>query len=252
MTTAALLETKGLTAGYGNTTILRDVSLTVPLGQIIAVVGPNGAGKTTLARAIAGVATVFEGETLLNGEIVTKWPIERRARAGMASVPEGRRLFPALSVADNLDLALFAKRRQLSTKERSQLLQSVLEMFPVLQTRAKQKAGSLSGGEQQMLAIGRALMLQPKLLILDEPSTGLAPIVIDRIFERIQYVAKTMGCGCLLIEQRAMTALAVSSYVFALDRGRITFAGAPIEIQNDAKLRNLYLGGVATKEIPLV
>lgn len=241
-----LMQTRHLTAGYGATTILHDVTISIPRGEIVAVVGPNGAGKTTLARAVAGFAQIFDGTITLAGERIDGWPVEKRARAGVASVPEGRRLFPMLSVEDNLELALFARRHKLSAPARSDLLASAAEMFPVLRERAGQRAGSLSGGEQQMLALARALMLEPQLLVLDEPSTGLAPIFVERIFERIARFVATVGCGCLLIEQRAVTALAVSSHAYALDRGRITFAGASKEIRSDERLRDAYLGGGAT------
>jgi branched-chain amino acid transport system ATP-binding protein len=239
------MQIRGLTAGYGATTILHDIDIVIPAGRIVAVVGPNGAGKTTLARAIAGVARIFSGEVELAGEAIGAWSVQRRARAGIASVPEGRRLFPALSVRDNLDLALFARRRRVPVADRGRQVDAAIEMFPVLRERAGQAAGSLSGGEQQMLAIARALLLEPRLLVLDEPSTGLAPIVVERIFERIRHIVETVGCGCLLIEQRAVTALAASSYAYALDRGRISFAGASEEIASDARLRHAYLGGAA-------
>jgi branched-chain amino acid transport system ATP-binding protein len=243
--TATLLRTQGLTAGYGATTILHDIDIEIPVGRIVAVVGPNGAGKTTLARTVAGFTRTFAGGVELDGEPIDGWSVARRARAGIASVPEGRRLFPDLSVQDNLDLALFPRRRELSAAERSERIDAAIEMFPVLRERATQGAGSLSGGEQQMLAIARALLLEPRLLILDEPSTGLAPIYVERIFERIQHVVETVGCGCLLIEQRAVTALAASSHAYALDRGRIIFAGPSEQIASDPRLRDTYLGGAA-------
>lgn len=243
--TAPMLTVRRLTAGYGQTTILHDVDLEIPPGRMVAVVGPNGAGKTTLARSVAGFTRVFAGAIELEGESVDRWSAARRARAGIASVPEGRRLFADLSVQDNLDLALFGRRRTLSAAERRGRVDAAIELFPVLRQRARQRTGSLSGGEQQMLAIARALLLEPRLLILDEPSIGLAPIYVNRIFERLHHIIQTVGCACLLIEQRAITALAVSSYAYALERGRIAFAGPSAEIVADPRLRDAYLGGAA-------
>ena len=243
--TAPMLTVRGLTAGYGQTTILHDVDLEIPPGRMVAVVGPNGAGKTTLARSVAGFVRVFAGAIELDGESVDRWSAARRARAGIASVPEGRRLFADLSVQDNLDLALFGRRRTLSAAERRGRVDAAIELFPVLRQRARQRTASLSGGEQQMLAIARALLLEPRLLILDEPSIGLAPIYVNRIFERLHHIIQTVGCACLLIEQRAVTALAVSSYAYALERGRIAFAGPSAEIAADPRLRDAYLGGAA-------
>lgn len=243
--TAPMLTVRRLTAGYGQTTILHDVDLEIPPGRMVAVVGPNGAGKTTLARSVAGFTRVFAGAIELEGESVDRWSAARRARAGIASVPEGRRLFADLSVQDNLDLALFGRRRTMSAAERRGRVDAAIELFPVLRQRARQRTGSLSGGEQQMLAIARALLLEPRLLILDEPSIGLAPIYVNRIFERLHHIIQTVGCACLLIEQRAVTALAVSSYAYALERGRIAFAGPSAEIVADPRLRDAYLGGAA-------
>jgi branched-chain amino acid transport system ATP-binding protein len=248
--TAPVLQTRDLVAGYGGTTILHDISIEIAAGEVVAVVGPNGAGKTTLARAIAGFARISSGSIEFGGRSMADWSVQRRARAGVASVPEGRRLFGELSVRDNLDLALFPRRRGLTDAARGDLVDSAIDMFPILRDRAGQAAGSLSGGEQQMLAIARALLLEPKLLILDEPSTGLAPIYVERIFERIRHVVGAVGCGCLLIEQRAVTALAASSRAYALDRGRIGFDGPSGEIASDPRLRDAYLGGAAGRTGP--
>ena len=248
MTASRLLEIDSLTAGYGATHILHRVSMSVTRGQVAAVIGPNGAGKTTLARAVSGFAHRFEGRIRFDDDDVSDWPPERRTRRGIGAVPEGRRLFPALTVTDNLELALFEQGRRRSGVTRRELLDPIVEMFPVLRERPNQRAGSLSGGQQQMVAIARALLLQPSLLVLDEPSTGLAPVIVERIFERIAQISRDFDCSCLLIEQRAATALTIADYAYVLDRGEIQFAGPAIEMERDARLQDVYLGGRVHKK----
>jgi branched-chain amino acid transport system ATP-binding protein len=214
----------------------------VAAGKIVAVIGPNGAGKTTLARSLAGFTRVFDGNIQFAAQSVTEWPPERRARFGMASVPEGRRLFPALTVEHNLELALFSRWAALGRQRRSDLLAGIFVRFPALAKRRTQRAGSLSGGEQQMLALGRALLLEPKLLVLDEPSTGLAPLIVVEIFRALRDIVSTQNCGCLLIEQQAVTALEIADFAYVLDRGQVVGADAPATLLADAGLRERYLG----------
>lgn len=213
------LVVHGLSAGYQRTEVLHEVSLTVQTGDLVAVVGPNGAGKTTLAHCLMGVVRASRGSIHLDGVRVDRLAPECRAAQGIAIVPEGRRLFARLSVADNLDLALFGRR--LASTQREARLESVYELFPILAGRRRQQAGSLSGGEQEMLAIARALLLRPRFLILDEPSTGLAPAVVSEIFAFLQRITRNGDCGCLLIEQQARTALRVASRACLLRRGRL-------------------------------
>ncbi len=239
----AFLRAVGLTAGYGSVPVLHDVSIEVDLGQIVAVVGANGAGKSTLARSLTGFARVFGGTIHVGDEDVTGWSSDRRARYGIVQVPEGRRLFPRLSVMDNLELAFFGRRRVLTAQRKHALLEHVFGVFPVLEERREQSAGTLSGGQQQMLAIARALLLETRLLILDEPSTGLAPILTQRIFTVLRELVRTTGCACVLIEQRATAALGIASFGYVLERGRLAVADVSDRLLGDERLRRGYTGG---------
>jgi branched-chain amino acid transport system ATP-binding protein len=247
-----LLSTNGISAGYGSICILRDIDMQVASGSIVAVIGPNGAGKTTLARSLAGFTRIFSGDITLSGVTITAMPPQIRAQNGIASVPEGRRLFPALSVEKNLELALFARWRQLGSRRRAELMEEAFARFPKLRDRRAQRAGSLSGGEQQMLAMARALMLEPKLLVLDEPSTGLAPLIVTQILGSLRSIVAAQSCGCLLIEQQAVTALEVADFAYVLDRGRIVASGTATRIRSDPDLHDRYLGtGSKPKSRPL-
>jgi branched-chain amino acid transport system ATP-binding protein len=237
-----LLSTNRISAGYGSICILRDIDMQVARGSIVAVIGPNGAGKTTLARSLAGFTRIFSGDITLSGEAIAAMPPQLRARNGIASVPEGRRLFPALSVEKNLELALFARWKELGAKRRAELMAEAYARFPKLKERRTQRAGSLSGGEQQMLAMARALMLEPKLLVLDEPSTGLAPLIVAQIFGSLREIVAAQSCGCLLIEQQAVTALEIADFAYVLDRGRVVASGTASQIRNDPDLHDRYLG----------
>jgi branched-chain amino acid transport system ATP-binding protein len=238
-----LLRTARLTAGYGGARVIHGLDVTVGEREIVAIVGPNGAGKTTLARSLAGFTRIFGGSIELGGENITRLAPDRRVARGIASVPEGRRLFVDLTVEHNLELALYARRRSLTAGRRHELLASAYERFPILQQRLRQRAGSLSGGEQQMLAIARALMLEPELLILDEPSTGLAPIIVREIFDSLQEIVRAGLCGCLLIEQQAVTALEIADSAYLLSRGEIVTSGPARALRDDEALRDRYLGG---------
>lgn len=240
---SAFLRTDGLGAGYGSVRVLEDVTIEVGNAQTVAVVGPNGAGKTTLARTLSGLTRAQRGSITVDGQDVTRWSPEARARFGIVQVPEGRRLFPRYTVAENLDFAFFARRGRVPEGRRRRLLDKACDLFPVLRTRSGQKVGTLSGGEQQMLAVARAFLLEPRLLILDEPSTGLAPIITAQMFATIRGMVDSAGCACLIIEQQAMTALEMATHAYVLDRGRVAFAGPAASVLEDERLKHGYVGG---------
>ncbi|OLB80207.1 MAG: branched-chain amino acid ABC transporter ATP-binding protein [Actinobacteria bacterium 13_2_20CM_2_71_6] len=230
MTTFAL---GGIHAGYGRASVLRDVTVDVSSGEIVALIGPNGAGKSTLLRAATGMIKPTQGTVKLGARDLTGASIETIARAGVAHVPEGRRLFPGLTVRDNLRLG--------GWRNRSNDLSSVLAMFPRLGERLEQVAGSLSGGEQQMCAIGRALVGRPEFLLVDELSLGLAPMVVDEILARLADVAAA-GTGVLLVEQDAGAALEVAGRAYVLENGQLTLSGAAASLAADPRVREAYLG----------
>jgi branched-chain amino acid transport system ATP-binding protein len=227
------LRVASLSAGYGRVRILTDVSLTVAPGEIVALLGPNGAGKSTLLRAVTGMIPVRSGTVHLGQRELTGAPIETIARAGVAHVPEGRRLFHGLTVRENLRLGGWYRR------ERD--LEPVLRLFPALAARLDQAAGLLSGGEQQMCAIGRALMSRPVLLLVDELSLGLAPLLVDEILRRLVDIAGA-GTGVLLVEQDAGAALEVAGRGYVLENGAIALHGTAAELANDPRVREAYLG----------
>jgi branched-chain amino acid transport system ATP-binding protein len=223
----------GIAAGYGRVRILHDVSVSVNPGEIVALIGPNGAGKSTLLRAATGMIGLAAGTVRLGHHDLTSASIEAIARAGVAHVPEGRRLFPGLTVRDNLRLGAW--------RIRDGDLAGVLSLFPRLAERLDQVAGSMSGGEQQMCAIGRALMGRPEFLLVDELSLGLAPVLVDEIMSRLTAVAAG-GTGVLLVEQDAGHALEVAQRAYVLENGRITLAGSAGELADDPRVREAYLG----------
>jgi branched-chain amino acid transport system ATP-binding protein len=224
---------EGIDAGYGRVQVLRDVSVVVEPGEIVALIGPNGAGKSTLLRAATGMIRLTRGTVRLGTRNLTGQPIETIARAGIAHVPEGRRLFPGLTVRDNLRLGGWRTHNDDAS--------AVLALFPRLAERVRQVAGSLSGGEQQMCAIGRALMGQPRYLLVDELSLGLAPLVVEEIMSRLSEVAAS-GTGILLVEQDAGHALELARRAYVLENGVVTLAGRAAELADDARLRAAYLG----------
>jgi branched-chain amino acid transport system ATP-binding protein len=233
-----MLEVGGLSAHYGQAQALWDVTLTVGDGEIVTIVGPNGAGKSTLVNTIAGVHRASSGTMVLDGEELTTLPSNRFCAAGIAVVPEGRRIFPMMTVHDNLDIGAFHPDAR---RDRQQSYDRVTAIFPRLADRRDQLAGSLSGGEQQMLAIGRALMSQPKVLLLDEPSLGLAPVIVDAIFEVIAEI-NASGTSVLLVEQNVVEALEAADRAYVLEEGRIVREGLPAELLSDEALRAAYLG----------
>ena len=233
-----MLEIRDLDVAYGDARALWGVSLDVRDGEIVSIVGPNGAGKSTLVNTIAGLHAAAGGHVWMAGSDITRTARHRICDHGVAIVPEGRRIFPFLSVRDNLDLGAY--RRSARTKHAGSL-QWVHSLFPVLAARAGQIAGSLSGGEQQMLSIGRALMAQPRLLLMDEPSLGLAPVVVDEVFDVIGTI-NAAGVSVLLVEQNVERALAISARGYLLAEGRIVLEGTPAELSAAPEVRRSVLG----------
>jgi branched-chain amino acid transport system ATP-binding protein len=233
-----MLEVQGLSAGYGDAVALEDVSLTVPDKRIVAIAGANGAGKTTLIRAIAGIVAPWRGRILWHGQDIAGQPPHIVCNLGIGQVAEGRQVFPSLSVAENLDLGAMIPRARAS---RAATLARVLEMFPRLAERRHQAAGTLSGGEQQMLAIGRCLMGRPELILFDEPSLGLAPAVVQLVLETVQAL-NAEGITCVLVEQNVAASLAISTLGYVLETGRVTLSGAGAELLADDRVRQAYLG----------
>ena len=235
-----LLEVRGLGARYGKVPALHDVHLRVGRGRIVTVIGPNGAGKTTLLSAIAGLTPCAAGEVTLAGEPITGAPVEDNVARGLALVPETRELFAGMTVEDNLLLGAFSLPRS-RRRERATLLEQVFGTFPRLRERRGQLAGTLSGGERQMLALGRALMSGPRLLLLDEPSLGLAPLVVREIFQVIVELRRR-GASILLVEQNARAALQVADEGYVLEAGEVSLAGPARALASDPRVIETYLG----------
>jgi branched-chain amino acid transport system ATP-binding protein len=235
----ALLEVRGLTVRHGDVAAVREVSLEVGRGRIVTVIGPNGAGKTTLLAAVAGLLPAAAGEVLLDGAPVGGDPVEENVARGLSLVPETRELFTALGVEDNLVLGAFPLRP--GRRERAALLDEVYGIFPRLRERRAQRAGTLSGGERQMLALGRALMSRPRLLLLDEPSLGLAPLVVREIFQVIVDLRRR-GVSVLLVEQNARAALQIADEGYVLETGEVSLSGAAAALARDPRVVETYLG----------
>lgn len=233
-----MLQVDELDVFYGDAQALWRVSMSIASGEVVSVVGSNGAGKSTLVSAIMGMLRVRHGRIVFDGSDLAGMPGHRTCQAGVAIVPEGRRLFPFLTVRDNLDLGAFNKEAR---GHHDESLQRVLALFPRLAERSSQLAGSLSGGEQQMVAIGRALMARPRLLLMDEPSLGLAPVIVDEVFEVIESVRAT-GVSVLLVEQNVQRALDISTRAYLLSEGRIVSEGAADEMSRDPAVRRAVLG----------
>jgi len=235
----AFLQVEGLHAGYGKAEVLSGLSLEAPRGSVVTVIGPNGAGKSTLLNALVGVLPA-RGRVVYDGVDIARESLEERVRRGIALVPESRALFRTMPVEDNLVLGGFRLRRE-GAAQRAQDLQRVYALFPRLQERRAQLAGTLSGGERQMLAIGRALMSRPQLLMLDEPSLGLAPLVVQEIFRIIQRLRET-GVTILLVEQNARAALDVADVGYVLETGEIALHGPAEALRHDPRVVETYLG----------
>ncbi len=235
---SALLSLANVSAGYGSFRALFDVSLDVPHGQAVGVIGPNGAGKTTLMRVISGLLPLRGGAMTLDGRAVGRLPAHRMVEQGIAHVPENRRLFPRLTVEDNLRIGAFIPRARANY---SAQLESVYGLFPRLKDRRTQLAGTLSGGEQQMCAIGRALMSGPKLLLMDEPSAGLAPLVVAQVFELVRKL-RADGLTVLIVEQNVQQVLDVVDRAYLLEVGSIRLAGSSAELKGNDFIRKAYMG----------
>jgi branched-chain amino acid transport system ATP-binding protein len=236
---SALLQVDGIASGYGDVPVLGDVSLTVAADEIVAVVGANGAGKTTLLSTIAGLLACTAGRIRFDGEAIETLPAHSVVTRGLVMVPEGGRLFPFMTVLENLELGAFNASARPSLRAS---LDEVLTHFPILAERRQQLAGSLSGGERQMCAIARAMMSQPKLLMLDEPSLGLSPQMVERVFELIVSLAREKGIAVLLVEQNVGDALGMASRGYVIERGRVVKSGAGEALLADADVQRAYLG----------
>lgn len=237
--TSVMLEIRNLEVRYGGIRALHGLSLQVPKGSIVTLIGANGAGKSTTLRTISGLVTPAAGSIRFNGREIAGMPAHKIVSEGLAHVPEGRLVFPELSVKENLMMGAYLRRDK---KEITADLEWVGEFFPRLKERIAQLAGTLSGGEQQMLAIGRALMGRPRCLMLDEPSLGIAPLLVETIFARLVDLNKERGLTLLLVEQNASLALKVSHYAYVLETGRIQLEGASAELKNRPEIQAAYLG----------
>jgi branched-chain amino acid transport system ATP-binding protein len=235
-----LLELSDFTVAYGEIIAVHDLSLTIDEGEIVTLVGSNGAGKTSTLSAIVGLVRPRAGVVRFAGDRIDRMPAERVARSGIALVPEGRRVFPGLTVRENLEVASTAGRATRSTMHG--LLRQVYELFPQLEDRHKQRAWSLSGGEQQMLAIGRAIMAQPRLMLLDEPSLGLAPLVARDVLRRVTTFTRNAGLSVLLVEQNAALGFSVAERAYVLETGSLVLEGSTEEVLSDPRVRTAYLG----------
>ncbi len=235
----ALLEVNNLEVYYGVICALKGISFQVNEGEIVSLIGANGAGKTTMMQSVVGIIPKRSGSVIFDGQDISKMPCHKIVKLGMTQVPEGRRIFQELTVYENLLMGAYTVREQQQFKAE---LESVFERFPRLAERRNQIAGTLSGGEQQMLAMSRALMIRPKLLMLDEPSMGLAPILVDQVFEIIKELNK-QGTTILLVEQNANKALEIADRAYVLETGSITLSGTGAELAKSDEVRKAYLGG---------
>ena len=233
-----MLTLAAISAGYGSFQVLFDVSLEVPQGQAVGVIGPNGAGKTTLMRVISGLVQRYAGAMNLDGRSISGLPAHRMVEQGIAHVPENRRLFPRLTVEDNLRIGAYLPRAR---HQCAGQLDRVYKLFPRLKDRREQLAGTLSGGEQQMCAIGRALMSDPKLLLMDEPSAGLAPLVVAQVFDLVRRI-RAEGLTVLIVEQNVQQVLDVVDRAYLLEVGRIKLAGTSAELKGNDFIRKSYMG----------
>ncbi|MBI1773739.1 MAG: ABC transporter ATP-binding protein [Proteobacteria bacterium] len=236
-----MLEIRTLEAGYGEASVLRGIDLTVEAGEIVALIGANGAGKTTLAKTIAGIVPARTGEIRFQGTRIERLTARRRVMLGISQVPEGRQIVAGLTVRENLELGAYTARRRLGAAGMEDRMQQVCRLFPVLLERLGEAAGNLSGGQQQMLAIARALMIEPSLLVLDEPSLGLSPTLVSEIFRLIERL-RGQGLAILLSEQNARMSLAIADRAYVIEQGRIALAGRGRELLGRADIAERYLG----------
>lgn len=233
-----MLTIENLQAGYKNVPVLFGVSLEIQAGEIVALIGANGAGKTTTIKTISGLIRAYGGQIIYDGQNITRWPSHKIVGAGLIQVAEGRKLFPDLTILENLELGSFLPSLR---PKRAKNLKHVFELFPILNERQQQLAGTLSGGEQQMLAIGRALMGEPRLLMLDEPSLGLAPMLVQDIFAVVREINRN-GTTVLIVEQNAVQTLHMAQRGYVMEHGKIILSGTGDELLNDDRIRTAYLG----------
>jgi branched-chain amino acid transport system ATP-binding protein len=235
-----VLEVTGLEVRYGSVTAVKGISLEVDEGEVVAIIGPNGAGKTSTLRAITGLVPTAGGRVVFRGTDVSRWKAHRIVTLGLGHAPEGRRLFPQMTVMENLRMGAYRRR---GPAEIGRTLARVEELFPRLAERRVQLAGTLSGGEQQMLAIGRALMAEPRLLVLDEPSFGLAPMIVREIGRIVRSINRERGVSVLLVEQNARMALGIAARAYVLETGRVALSGPSATLVESPHVRAAYLGG---------
>lgn len=241
-----ILNTQGLVSGYGRTTILHGTTIEVPRAALTTVIGPNGAGKSTLFKALFGMLNIREGSVTFAGKDITHLSPMEKLQHGIAYVPQGRNIFPELTVENNLEFGGVSLRNLKETRRR---MERVMDQFPILRKRAKAQAGTLSGGEQKMLEIGRALLLDPKLLLIDEPSIGLSPLLVTEVFNLLLSL-REHGVTILMIEQNAKKALSISDYGIVLQQGQLALAGTASAVLNHPEIGHLFLGGAAKVENP--
>lgn len=233
-----MLEIKNLYVNIGNLSIIQDVSLTIADGEIVALIGANGMGKTTLVRAVSKLNPIKSGKIFLDGEDITDLSADKTVEKGIIQVPEGRKLFPQMSVIENIEMGAFAKRARAKEKEN---LEYVFSVFPELKSMLKQACGNLSGGQQQMVAIARSIMASPRILILDEPSIGLSPIATQKMFDAIELIHKG-GIGVLITEQNVQQVLKMANTAYAMQQGKIALSGKASEIAANDELKKIYIG----------
>lgn len=234
-----MLELKGVVSGYGNITALKSIDLSVPEGKIVSLIGANGAGKSTTMRTIMGLVKAREGSISFLGQDLTKLKTHEIVKAGISLVPEGRQILQDMTVYENLEMGAYIRRDKAGIEED---IKKVFKRFPILDERSYQLGGTLSGGQQQMLAIGRALMACPKLLLLDEPSMGLAPLVVNEIFEVIKEISQE-GTTVLVVEQNVRQALKIADYAYVLETGKVVLDGSAEDVRHDPRVMEAYLGG---------
>ena len=236
----AFLSVEGISASYGNIAALHEVSLAVPKGEIVALLGANGAGKSTTLNVISGLVRPTHGSVLLEGRPIHRMSADHIVQHGIIQVPEGREIFRDMSVRENLEMGAYTRKDRAGI---ARDLDAVCDIFPRLRERIAQKAATLSGGEQQMLATARAMMAKPRMILMDEPSMGLAPLVVEQIFATVRTLNREQGITILLVEQNAELALSVSSHAYILENGEIALQGRSADLRNDEAVRRAYLGG---------